>query len=40
MSDLHGIVYTKDWVANLVLDIAGYTTDKPLWKQVIVDIIL
>ncbi len=37
MSDLHGIVYTKDWVANLVLDIAGYTTDKPLWKQVIVE---
>lgn len=37
MSDLHGIVYTKDWVANLILDIVGYTMDKPLWKQVIVE---
>jgi len=37
MSDLHGIVYTKDWIVNLVLDLAGYTIDKPLWRQVIVE---
>lgn len=37
MSDLHGVVYTKSWVANLILDIAGYTVDKPLWEQVIME---
>jgi len=37
MSDYRGVVYTKDWVVKLVLDIAGYTTDKPLWEKVIVE---
>ena len=37
MSDYHGVVYTKDWVARLVLDIAGYTIDKPLWDKVIIE---
>lgn len=37
MSDCRGIVYTKDWVVRLVLDFAGYTTDKPLWSKVIVE---
>lgn len=37
MSDYHGAVYTKDWVVKLVLDIAGYTADKPLWNKVIVE---
>lgn len=37
MSAYHGVVYTKDWVVKLVLDIAGYTTDKPLWDKIIVE---
>ena len=37
MSDYRGVVYTKDWVVKLVLDIAGYTTEKALWKKVIVE---
>ena len=30
-------VYTRGWIADMVLDIAGYTTDKKLWSQVIVE---
>lgn len=37
MSDYKGVVYTKEWVVNLMLDIAGYTTDKKLYEQVIVE---
>lgn len=37
MSEHRGIVYTKDWIVKLVLDIAGYTTDKPLWEKVIIE---
>ena len=37
MPDYHGVVYTKDWVVKLVLDIAGYTIDKKLWNKVIVE---
>lgn len=28
--ELYGAVYTKEWVANLILDLAGYTPDKKL----------
>lgn len=37
MSDYKGIVYTKKWVVDLILDIAGYTDDKPLWKKTIIE---
>lgn len=26
----HGVVYTKSWVVDLILDMSGYTPDKPL----------
>lgn len=32
-----GVVYTKEWVVKLVLDISGYTSDLPLWKRVVVE---
>lgn len=37
MSNHFGVVYTRSWVAELVLDVAGYTEDKPLWKQTIIE---
>lgn len=37
MSNHQGVVYTRSWVAELVLDIAGYTKDKPLWRQIIIE---
>lgn len=37
MSEYQGVVYTKSWVVNLILDIAGYTVDKPLWNKTIVE---
>ena len=37
MSEHHGVVYTKDWVVGLILDIAGYTTEKRLWETIIVE---
>lgn len=30
MSDHHGVVYTKRWVVNLILDVAGYSGSKIL----------
>lgn len=35
MADFHGVVYTRKWVVNLILDIAGYTTDQPLLDMVV-----
>ena len=37
MSDNKGVVYTKQWVADLILDIAGYTPDQDLLSKVIVE---
>ena len=37
MSEHHGVVYTKDWVVGLILDIAGYTTEKRLWDAIVVE---
>ena len=37
MSEHHGVVYTKDWVVGLILDIAGYTTEKILWDAIVVE---
>lgn len=28
-----GVVYTKAWVVDLMLDMVGFTADKPLWKM-------
>ena len=33
MASHHGVVYTKQWVVDLILNIAGYTEDKPLHAQ-------
>ena len=32
-----GVVYTKPWVVNLILDLAGYTDDKPLHELLLVE---
>ncbi len=32
-----GVVYTKPWMVSLVLDLAGYTPDRPLAKMVAVE---
>lgn len=32
-----GVVFTKPWVVELMLDMAGYTPDKPLAKKVVVE---
>ena len=32
MANNDGVVYTKSWVVDLILDMAGYSTDKPLWS--------
>lgn len=32
-----GVVYTKPWVVALILDLAGYTDDKPLHKLLLVE---
>ena len=32
-----GVVYTKQWVVELILDLAGYTPDKRLFEQVAVE---
>lgn len=37
MADFHGVVYTKAWVSNLILDLAGYSMDKALWAQTVVE---
>ena len=37
MSKSNGVVYTKGWVVELILNLIGYTSDKPLWKQTIVE---
>lgn len=31
MANNDGVVYTKRWVVELILDLAGYKSDKPLW---------
>lgn len=28
-----GVVYTKRWVVDLLLDLAGYTSDRPTWSR-------
>ena len=28
-----GVVYTRTWVVDLILDMIGFTADKPLWKM-------
>lgn len=33
----HGVVYTKPWIVDLMLDLAGYTSDLDLAKLVIVE---
>ncbi|MFC9883131.1 Eco57I restriction-modification methylase domain-containing protein [Streptomyces libani] len=33
----YGEVYTRDWVVNMILDLAGYTPDRDLAKFVITD---
>lgn len=33
-SSAPGVVYTKPWMVELVLDLAGYTVDKPLGRMV------
>lgn len=33
MANNDGVVYTKRWVVELILDLAGFTVDKPLWKM-------
>lgn len=30
LAGFHGVVYTRKWVVDLILDIAGYSTDMPL----------
>ena len=37
MSDCNGVVYTKDWVVSLVLDMAEYTEKQSVWKKTIVE---
>lgn len=32
-SKFNGVVYTKRWVVDLILDVAGYTVDKALYNQ-------
>ncbi len=32
-----GVVYTKSWVVDLLLDLVGYTTDKPLARMLLVE---
>lgn len=32
-SKFNGVVYTKRWVVDLILDVAGYTVDKTLYNQ-------
>ena len=32
-----GVVFTKDWVVDFVLDVAGYTTDKELVSGCIIE---
>lgn len=33
MANNDGVVYTKKWVVELILDLVGFTADKPLWKM-------
>lgn len=37
MSDNDGVVYTKPWVVNLILDMVGFRPEKPLWKMLTVE---
>jgi adenine-specific DNA-methyltransferase len=32
-----GAIFTKRWVASLVLDLAGYTADQPLWDRTVLE---
>ena len=36
-SNNNGVVYTKSWVVNLILDMVGFSPEKPLWKMVAVE---
>jgi hypothetical protein len=33
----HGAVFTRPWIVELILDLAGYTADRPLWEMVAVE---
>ncbi len=33
MSNRNGVVYTKEWVVNLILDLIGFVPSKPLWQM-------
>ena len=37
MAGNNGVIYTKQWTVKLVLDVAGYTSDLPLWNKVVVE---
>ena len=37
MAGNNGVIYTKQWVVSLVLDVAGYTANLPLWDKVVVE---
>ena len=32
-----GAIFTRRWVAELVLDLAGYTADEPLWADTVIE---
>lgn len=36
-SEKNGVVYTKPWVVDLILDLVGYTRDKPLHELCVVE---
>lgn len=33
----HGVVYTKEWVVNLILDVAGYVPGAGISDKMIVE---
>ncbi|RYZ77625.1 MAG: SAM-dependent methyltransferase, partial [Proteobacteria bacterium] len=37
MEEKSGVVYTKAWVIDLILDLVGYTSDQPLFERQIVE---
>lgn len=37
MSISTGVVFTKPWVVDCILDLVGYTSDKELWKSTIIE---
>ncbi len=37
MSGNNGVIYKREWVVRLVLDVAGYTSDCKLWEKTVVE---